>query len=172
MRDVATIISLALVCGLIAALPVYLSSRIQAAADRIRLVEPDQLEFHASKWAYLTWGLCTLLPIALIALGITSASSAAIGYLIFGIIGILISVIAFLSLKKTSVVFNESEVSYTTWGKNLKIPLKKIKRAYASNGFITIKLEDNKGVPMQILFENPAKLLATLNSYAAKNHFS
>ena len=40
--------------------------------------------------------------------------------------------------------------------------------AYGSNGFITIKLLNGKGVPIKICFEQPGKLLATIELCASQ----
>jgi hypothetical protein len=151
-------------------LPIMLSSRVQRKADRMRITIPDKLCFRASIWAYTVVPGGLLMSAGFVVLGYLGdyGTSGLYFFKVIGTIGVILTVLAFVSLKKTRVIFEEDGFRYTTLAKAQKIRYDQILLAYGSNGFITVKLENNKAVPMQILFEQPAKLLATIRLYAYK----
>ena len=65
--------------------------------------------------------------------------------------------------------FEEDGFRYITLTKQVKVNYDQIDLVYASPyGFITVKFANGRGVPIQMAFEEPAKLLATIRYYGYK----
>ena len=151
--------------------PIALSNGVQRRADRLRITNPDKLCFRASKWTYAVVVAGVLMSLAFIVLGFAVNTGAGVIYTSAGIVFILLAILSFWELKRTRVVFEVDGFRYIAFMKDVKVMYRDITLAYGSNGFITVKLANKKGVSIQILFEEPAKLLATIwyYSWQAKN---
>jgi hypothetical protein len=162
------LIFLSILFGLITFLPMALSNRVRRTADHLRLTNPEKLCFRASKWAYAIILMGLALSGAFIAFGFLDHGGAKEIPIGVGIIGIVLCLLSYWQLRTTRVVFEEDGLRYQRMLKDTKVLYKDIDRAHTSGGFITIRFANGKGLPMQILFEEPGKLLATIQLFAYK----
>lgn len=163
-----SILATTLTTTLIVTIPMSLSRKAGRESDHIRFTVPPQLCFRASKWAYVLLCLFLLLPVALILGG--SLFDKASGTLLEAIGGIFLFLAAgaLIQLKTASVTFEDKALMYVMLTKKTRIDYSQIERVYASNGFIVIKLHDGKGVVIQLIFEKPGMLIATIKYFAYK----
>src|SRR4051812_11575940 len=130
MQTHATEITTVLMFGFLAVIPSAFCSKINNDARRIRFTSPDQLCFRASKWAYAFLGMSSALLLGFSAFSAVRFPRGAWMFETFGAGMAVVTVLAFFSLKRARVTFNEADLSYTTLMKTVRVDYAQIRMAY------------------------------------------